>query len=86
MEELEEGWHKVQEPHEMWHRQVAGLGRAWQWANTRGGYWNTAGSPILCRAMNNERLRLQGYPCLVDLYIRKKTTSFSSYSIVWKTL
>ena len=32
--------------------------RAWQWANTRGGYWNTAGSPILCRAMNNERLKL----------------------------
>ena len=44
--------------------------RAWQWANTRGGYWNTAGSPILCRAMNNERLKLQGYPCLVDLYIK----------------
>lgn len=44
--------------------------RAWQWANTRGGYWNTSGSPILCRAMNNELLRLQGYPCLVDLYIK----------------
>ena len=44
--------------------------RAWQWANTRGGYWNTAGSPILCRAMNNERLKLQGYPCLVDLYVK----------------
>ena len=47
-----------------------GRWRAWQWANTRGGYWNTAGSPILCRAMNNERLKLQGYPCLVDLYIK----------------
>ena len=44
--------------------------RAWQWANTRGGYWNTAGSPILSRAMNNERLKLQGYPCLVDLYVK----------------
>ena len=44
--------------------------RAWQWANTRSGYWNVAGSPILCRAMNNERLKLQGYPCLVDLYIK----------------
>ena len=89
--------------------------RAWQWANTRGGYWNTAGSPILCRAMNNERLKLQGYPCLVDLYVklhsncistkeppyaerhvrwcersenesRKKTTSFSSYSIFIETI
>ena len=44
--------------------------RAWQWANTRGGYWNTAGSPIICRSMNNERLKLQGYPCLVDLYVK----------------
>lgn len=44
--------------------------RAWQWANTRSGYWNVASSPILNRAMNNERLKLQGYPCLVDLYIK----------------
>lgn len=44
--------------------------KAWQWANTRGGYWNMAGSPILSRAISTERLRLQGYPCLVDLYIK----------------
>ena len=43
---------------------------AWQWANTRGGYWNTAGSPILSRAISTERLKLQGYPCLVDLYVK----------------
>lgn len=44
--------------------------RAWQWANTRGGYWNTAESPILQRAISNESLKRQGYPCLVDLYIK----------------
>ena len=44
--------------------------RAWQWANTRSGYWNVAGSPILSRAMSTERLKLQGYPCLVDLYVK----------------
>lgn len=44
--------------------------RAWQWANTRGGYWNTAASPILCRAISNESLKRQGYPCLVDLYVQ----------------
>jgi group II intron reverse transcriptase/maturase len=44
--------------------------RAWQWANTRGGYWNTAGSPILQRAISNESLKRQGYPCLVDLYVK----------------
>ena len=78
--------------------------RAWQWANTRGGYWNTAGSPILCRAMNNESfkatLALWTYmsncistkePPYAERHVRwcersenesrKKTTSFSSYSI-----
>ena len=44
--------------------------RAWQWANTRSGYWNVARSPILSRAMSTERLKLQGYPCLVDLYVK----------------
>jgi len=44
--------------------------RAWQWANTRGGYWNTAESPILQRAISNESLKRQGYPCLVDLYVK----------------
>ena len=44
--------------------------QAWQWANTRKGYWNTAGSPILHIAMSNERLKRQGYPCLVELYVR----------------
>ncbi|HBC37857.1 MAG TPA: hypothetical protein DC016_03100 [Porphyromonadaceae bacterium] len=44
--------------------------RAWQWANTRDGYWNTAGSPILQRAISNEMLKRQGYPCLVDLYVK----------------
>lgn len=44
--------------------------RAWQWANTRGGYWNTAGSPILQRAISNESLKRQGYLCLVDLYVK----------------
>ena len=44
--------------------------KAWQWANTRSGYWNVAGSPILSRAMSTERLKLQGYPCLVDLYVK----------------
>ena len=44
--------------------------RAWPWANTRGGYWNTAESPILQSAISNEILKRQGYPCLVDLYVK----------------
>ncbi|MBR3530001.1 MAG: hypothetical protein IKN83_01410 [Bacteroidaceae bacterium] len=43
---------------------------AWQWANTRKGYWRIADSPILHRAISNERLASQGYPSLVGIYSR----------------
>ncbi len=34
---------------------------AWMWANTRLGYWRTAGSPILTRSLTNEYLVSIGY-------------------------
>ena len=43
---------------------------AWQWANTRKGYWRIADSPILHRAISNERLASQGYPSLIGIYSR----------------
>ena len=42
--------------------------RAWQWANTRQGYWRIADSCILHRAITNENLTRAGYPCLMDYY------------------
>ena len=39
--------------------------QAWQWANTRKGYWRTAHSPILRRAISNENLKQAHYPTLV---------------------
>jgi group II intron reverse transcriptase/maturase len=42
---------------------------AFQWGNTRLGYWRIANSPILKRAISNENLRKTGYPCLMDNYI-----------------
>ena len=49
-----------------------GIGRwwAWQWANTRKGYWRIATSPILKRAITNERLEKQGYPSLMKIYTK----------------
>ena len=47
--------------------------RAWQWANTRRGYWRIAGSPILQRAIDNDSLRKAGYVFLSDYY--RKVTS-----------
>jgi len=42
--------------------------KAWEWANTRKGYWHTANSFILSRTITNERLRKAGYVFLSDHY------------------
>ena len=42
--------------------------QAWQWANTRKGYWRTSKSPILSRALDKNMLQLAGYPFLLDYY------------------
>ncbi len=35
--------------------------KAWEYANTRKGYWHTANSPILARTITNARLQQAGY-------------------------
>jgi group II intron reverse transcriptase/maturase len=49
--------------------------KAWEWANTRKGYWHTASSPILSTTITTERLRKAGYIFLSDYYqnVRVKT-------------
>ncbi len=42
--------------------------KAWEWANTRKGYWRIAGSYILSTAITNDRLREAGYVFLSDYY------------------
>lgn len=36
-------------------------GKAYEWGNTRLGYWRIAGSPVLTRSITNERLAAAGY-------------------------
>lgn len=43
--------------------------QAYQWGNTRKGYWQIADSVILKRAIPNISLKVAGYPCLRDLYL-----------------
>ena len=43
--------------------------QAWQWANTRKGYWSVAHN-IMQRAIPTERLKSGGYPCLMDYYVK----------------
>ena len=42
--------------------------KAWEWANTRKGYWRISNSWILACSITNEKLRLAGYPNLSDYY------------------
>lgn len=42
--------------------------KAWQWANTRKGYWRISKSPILARALSTDSLRSAGYSFLMDYY------------------
>lgn len=42
--------------------------KAWEWANTRKGYWRIAGSYILSRTITNDRLREAGYVFFSEYY------------------
>jgi RNA-directed DNA polymerase len=42
-------------------------GQAYQWGNTRKGYWRTCHSPILKRVLTTSYLKREGYLSLQDL-------------------
>lgn len=43
---------------------------AWQWANTRKGYWRIAGSHVLSTTVNNRYLETLGFPNILKLIIK----------------
>lgn len=45
--------------------------QAYEWANTRKGYWRVSKSPILHRAVTTERLKERGYPSIEKIYLRR---------------
>ena len=42
--------------------------KAYQWGNSRQGYWRIAGSPVLQRSITNERLAAAGYFSILSYY------------------
>lgn len=46
--------------------------KAWEFANTRKGYWHTANSPILSTSITNVRLIQAGYVFFSDYYLKVK--------------
>ncbi|RQW12858.1 group II intron reverse transcriptase/maturase, partial [Paenibacillus rhizophilus] len=49
--------------------------KAYEWGNTRKGYWRVAGSPILQRALNNQYWESIGLKSLSDRYISLRNIS-----------
>jgi len=46
--------------------------KAWEYANTRKGYWRISNSPILSRAITNDRLIKRGYISMSAMYKKVK--------------
>ena len=46
--------------------------KAWEFANTRKGYWNTSNSPIVNQTITNARLKEAGYLFFTDYYRKVK--------------
>lgn len=65
-------WKKVKTRFKM--LQAFGIQRqkAWEYANTRKGYWRTSNSPILAKSLNNDTLKRFGYIFFSEYY-RKVT-------------
>ncbi len=61
-------WKKIKTRYHYLKRLGIDESRAWQWANTRLGYWRVAGSWILTRAIQNNMLEKAGYLTLSGRY------------------
>jgi len=61
-------WKKIKTRHDMLKRFGIDEQKAWEYANTRKGYWRTANSPILTRSLQNDVLRKMGYLFFSDYY------------------
>lgn len=64
-------WKKTRTRFENLKKAGVKIDQAWQWANTRKGYWRTAHSPILTKALSNERFKRIGYLSFSECYSAK---------------
>jgi RNA-directed DNA polymerase len=64
-------WKKIRTRYENLKRAGSNEEKAWEWANTRKGYWRTAHSPILLSTLSNERIKRAGYLGFMECYSAK---------------
>jgi RNA-directed DNA polymerase len=61
-------WKKIKTRHDNLVKLGIGDRKAWEYANTRKGYWHTANSPILSRTLTNEYLKKIGFQSISERY------------------
>ncbi|MGL5636926.1 MAG: group II intron reverse transcriptase/maturase [Bacteroidales bacterium] len=61
-------WKKIKTKQRMLKHYGINEGKAWEYANTRKGYWRIANSPILSRSLGNQTLKELGYLFFTDYY------------------
>jgi group II intron reverse transcriptase/maturase len=61
-------WKRIQTRHDNLSQLGIPSPKAWQWANTRKGYWCIAGSWILTTTMNNRYFETLGFPNILKRY------------------
>ncbi|MBR0600313.1 group II intron reverse transcriptase/maturase [Clostridiales bacterium BAD-6] len=62
-------WKRIKTRHDNLVRLGIDNYKAWEYANTRKGYWRISNSPILATALTNERLKKQGFPTITERYL-----------------
>lgn len=62
-------WKKIKTKHDNLKRLGIDEYKAWEYANTRKGYWRISNSPILSRTLSNKYLKKQGFITLTERYL-----------------
>jgi len=62
-------WKKIKTKHDNLKKLGIDEYKAWEYANTRKGYWRISQSPILTRTLSNKYLKEQGFITLTEKYL-----------------
>ena len=63
-------WKKIKTKHDNLRKLGISNSKAWEYANTRKGYWRISNSPILARTLTNKYLKEQGFIALSEIYLQ----------------
>jgi len=61
-------WKRIKTKHDNLVKLGVANSKAWEFANTRKGYWRISNSPILSRTFTNEYLKKIGFPSITERY------------------